>query len=207
MRTFLLTCVAVALFSIGTAYAQEGRGGAGRFEIGAFPGGGMFFIESKNATEPNFGSYALGGSFTLNVNRWFGFEGEAGGTLGVRQALSFKNLTMTDQKTPNMWVYSGNVVFSPDGSDHSIVPYTTAGIGGLTMVPRDETATLGVTDYHTYLTGNLGAGVKWFSTRHVGLRGDYRFFIVKNSDTAPLFFGNHDNRYGQRLYGGIVLTY
>jgi hypothetical protein len=45
----------------------------------------MFFTESGNENEPDFGNYALGGSVTFNLNRWIAVEGEGGGTLGIRQ--------------------------------------------------------------------------------------------------------------------------
>ena len=71
-------------FTAAIASAQEGSVGAGRVEIGAFPGGGMFFMKSSNGNEPAFGNYALGGSLTVNLNRWVGLEGEGGGTLSDR---------------------------------------------------------------------------------------------------------------------------
>ena len=63
MARKLLTAFAVVLFAA-TAFAQERSIGAGRVEIGAFPGGGMFFTKTSNGNEPAFGNYALGGSFT-----------------------------------------------------------------------------------------------------------------------------------------------
>jgi hypothetical protein len=48
--------------------------------------------------------------------------------------------------------------------------------------------------------------LKWFASRHWGVRADYRLFRVKQKDTAPAFFGQ-ENRYGHRVYGGVVLTY
>ena len=78
MARKVLAVLAVVAFTAVSAYAQERVvGGAGRIEIGAFPGGGMFFTKTSNGNEPEFGNYALGGSFTLNVNRWIGFEGKA----------------------------------------------------------------------------------------------------------------------------------
>ena len=71
------------------------------------------------------------------------------------------------------------------------------------MSPHREASTLGINTYKTYLTGNMGGGIKWFSTNHFGVRGDYRFFIVRNNDTAPLFFGN-ETRYGHRVQGGLI---
>jgi hypothetical protein len=56
------------------------------------------------------------------------------------------------------------------------------------------------------LTGNVGGGLKWFSTRHFGVRGDYRFLMVKSKDGSPLFFGN-ENRYDHRVQADLVFTY
>jgi hypothetical protein len=74
------------------------------------------------------------------------------------------------------------------------------------MSPWGEVDNLGITTYDTYLTGNVGGGLKWFSARHFGVRGDYRFFMVRNKDTAPLFFGN-ETRYGHRVQAGLIFTY
>ncbi len=166
----------------------------------------MFFTESGNGNEPDFGNYALGGSVTFNLNRWIGVEGEGGGTLGIHQNFNSAATAFSDQRTPNMWMYSGNLVVNPGGSDRAFVPYATGGIGGLTMCPCDGVETLGITAYGTYLTGNAGGGLKWFSTKHFGVRGDYRFFAVKNKDSAPWFFGN-ENRYGHRVQAGLIFTY
>jgi hypothetical protein len=206
MARKVLVALAVVVFAAATAYAQEGGVGAGRIEIGAFPGGGMFFTKTSNGNEPAFGNYALGGSLTVNANRFVGFEGEGGGTLGVRQAFNFGETAYTNQRSPSSWMYQGNVVVNPGGSDRAVVPYATGGLGGLTLSPHREAGTLGIDTYKTYLTGNMGGGIKWFSTNHFGVRGDYRFFIVRNNDTVPLFFGN-ETRYGHRVQGGLIFTY
>jgi len=48
MARKLLTALAVVLFAAVSASAQERGIGAGRVEIGAFPGGGMFFTDRKS---------------------------------------------------------------------------------------------------------------------------------------------------------------
>lgn len=204
----LLVLSVVALFGGGIVWAQEAGNGAGRIEIGAFPGGGILFTEAGNGAELNFTNYALGGSFTLNFNKWVGVEGEGGGSIGLRQKMTFNNEQLTDQKTPNTWLYMGNVVINPIGYNRLLVPYGTAGMGGLTMCDCNSTdvANLGITKNEMYLMSNVGGGLKWFATRNVGLRADYRLFVVKNKDTAPGFFGK-ENRYGHRVYGGLLLTY
>lgn len=68
-----------------------------------------------------------------------------------------------------------------------------------------EEREVGLNDDETFLTGNVGGGVKWYFGR-LGIRGDYRFFAVDSKDDAPAFFGR-DNRYGHRIYGGIILNF
>ena len=77
----------------------------------------------------------------------------------------------------------------------------TGGAGGLSLF---ETTGLGITGTETFLTGNVGAGVKWYSGRW-GLRGDYRFIAVQSKDDAPVFFGR-ETRYAHRVYGGFVVN-
>jgi opacity protein-like surface antigen len=168
-------------------------------EVTLIPGGGTFFTSGDKG--PSFRSYNLGGSVTYNVNRLVGVEGEVGGTLGVSQDLTFGGIT-NNAKTPNLLNYTGNVVVSVP--THSpVVPYATGGVGGLTMF---EQASVGVNSKQTFLTGNVGGGVKWYAPNgRWGLRGDYRFIAVRSSDSAPAFFGR-ENRYGHRIYGALVIN-
>lgn len=82
------------------------------------------------------------------------------------------------------------------------MPYATGGVGGLTLFERSK---LDVNDTTTFLTGNVGGGVKYYLSDRWGVRGDYRFFAVRSQDDAPAFFGR-ETRYGHRVYGGIVLN-
>src|ERR1044071_286734 len=133
MSRQLFVAVFATLVMVGTAAAQDIGAGAGRFEIGAFPGGGMFFTESSKGNEPDFGNYALGASFTVNINRFIGVEADGGATIGIQQAFKGGTKAYADQRTPSTWVYNGNVVINPGGSNRTVVPYLTAGVGGLTL--------------------------------------------------------------------------
>ena len=104
-----------------------------------------------------------------------------------------------DVTTPHFLNYSGNVIVSP--AHGSVVPYATAGIGGLSLFEKAE---VGVADTSSFLTTNVGGGVKWYAGRW-GLRGDYRFIAVQSQDDAPAFFGQ-ETRYGHRIYGGVILN-
>lgn len=195
--------VIAPVVSAGIAFAQE-SGGAGRIEATGFPGGGIFFTKGSSGTgEPSFGDYALGGSVTYHINRYWGVEGEIGGAFGVDQRLRAKGFpSVGDVSPPSSLAYNGNVVYYPVRNDRSWVPYATGGVGGLTMFEKKE---VGFNDDETFFTGNAGGGVKWYHGRW-GLRGDYRFFAVNSNSDASGFFGKADTRYGHRVYGGIILN-
>jgi hypothetical protein len=198
-RSIAVLFAVVSLIGSGRAFAQEAAPGPGRVEISLIPGGFAYFTEQKDTREPSFGNYDLGGAVAVNFNRYVGVEGEVSGALGISQSLPFGGVT-SDRKTPNILNYSGNVVVSARNRS-SVVPYVTGGVGALTVF---ETADLGVNDAETFLTGNVGGGVKWYAGRW-GLRGDYRFVGVQSKDDAPAFFGQ-ETRYGHRVYGAVILN-
>jgi hypothetical protein len=191
--------VAVGIIGADRAYAQEAAPGPGLVEVTIIPGGGLFFTENTDTQEPSFGNYDLGAALTVNINRYVGLEGEVAGGIGLSQDLQFGGLS-SDVKTPNLLNYSGNVVFSAPNQS-SVVPYVTGGVGGLTLFDK---ASLGIAETETFLTGNVGGGVKWYAGRW-GLRGDYRFIGVQSKDAAPEFFGR-ETRYGHRVYGAVVVN-
>jgi len=201
LRTALLTAF-VAVVGVSPALAQtteSSSSGPGKVEASIIPGGGIFFTEGKDSHAPSFGNYDVGGSLTVNVNRYVGIEGEVSGGLGVSQSLDVAGASLADTPTPHLLNYSGNLIVHV--ARGPVVPYVTGGVGGLSLFER---ADLGVNDTETFFTGNVGAGVKWYSGRF-GIRGDYRFIAVQSNDNAPAFFGQ-ETRYGHRVYAGIVLN-
>ena len=91
-----------------------------------------------------------------------------------------------------------------EGEGHEHAPETLEHapvIGGLTLF---ETLPLGISGNDTFLTSNVGGGVKWFNGRW-GLRADYRFVAVRSKDDAPAFFGQ-ETRYGHRVYAGVLIN-
>jgi hypothetical protein len=199
-RTFVFTAVLGLIGASGAlAQSSESAPGPGVVEVTLIPGGGTFFTESKDSRGPSFGNYDLGGSVTVNFNRFVGVEGEVGGAIGISQTLDFNGSTLTDTKSPHLLNYNGNVIVH--AARGSVVPYVTGGIGGQTLF---DSALLGIADTETFFTGNVGGGVKWYAGRW-GLRGDYRFIAVQGKDDAPAFWGT-DTRYGHRVYGGVILN-
>lgn len=189
----------VGLVGTSQAFAQDTVPGPGAVVVTVIPGGGTFFTEGKILKGPSFGSYDLGAAVEINFNRYIGVEGEVSGAVGVTQDLQFGGQT-SSLKSPNLLNYSGNLVVSA-ANRSSVVPYVTGGVGGLSLFDK---ASLGINDTETFLTGNVGGGVKWFNGRW-GLRGDYRFIAVRSKDDAPGFFGQ-ETRYGHRFYGGVLIN-
>jgi hypothetical protein len=196
------TAVLIVMLSVGAVSrvsAQETSPGPGIVEVTLIPGGAMYFTGGNDTS--SFGSYTLGGALTYNVNRIVGIEGEVGGSFSGLDQLQFGDLARS-QKTPSTLTYSGNVVVSlPTHS--SLVPYATGGVGGLSMFKQ---ASLAINGTETFLTGNVGGGVKWYAPNGIwGLRGDYRFMATQSKDDAPAFFGQ-DVRYGHRVYGAVIIN-
>src|SRR5262249_51218779 len=103
---------------------------------------------------------------------------------------------------PNLLTYTGNVVVSP-WSGYGVSPYVTGGIGGLTMFERPG---VGVTKDETFLTGNVGGGIKWYAPGNKwGGRGAYRFIANRSKDEAHAFFGR-DTRSIHRVYAGLIIN-
>ncbi|HEX9366922.1 MAG TPA: outer membrane beta-barrel protein [Vicinamibacterales bacterium] len=190
---------AVFLAAAGPAFAQDAAARPGPVVVTIIPAGGTFFTEGKTTTGPSFGNYDLGGAVAVNVNRYVGIEGEISGALGVSQKLQFAGVT-ADRRTPHILDYSGNLVVSAPNRT-SVVPYVTGGIGGLSLF---ETTGLGIIGTQSFLTGNVGGGLAWYSGRW-GIRADYRFVAVRSRDDAPEFFGR-ETRYGHRVYAGLILN-
>jgi Outer membrane protein beta-barrel domain len=197
-RIAALVIVGISL-GIGSAHAQETSDAPALVEVTYMPAGAAYFASKED--KPSFGNYGFGTAVTFNLNRFIGIEGELGAMLATTSDLQFGDLS-SDVKAPNMLNYTANIVVSP-GSGRSFVPYAAGGIGGLTMFERPA---LGVSSDETFLTGNVGGGVKWFApNKRWGLRGDYRFAVTKSKDDAPEFFGRED-RYAHRLYGGVIIN-
>jgi hypothetical protein len=198
-RWIAVLLAVVGLGRTSQAYAQESVPRPGEVVVTITPGGGTFFTEGKEAHAPSFRNYGLGAGVEVDLNRYIGVEGEVSGGLGVSQDLLFGGQTL-NVKSPNFLNYSGNLVVSAVNRS-SVVPYVTLGVGGLSLFERPS---LGINGTETFMTGNVGGGLKWFSGR-LGLRGDYRFVTIRARDDAPSFFGQ-ERRYGHRVYGGVLVN-
>lgn len=204
MTRKLLMFAALTVALTGTATAQEV--GAGRVEIGsALFGVGALFMQSTTPTEPKFNKYVFGGAATFNFNGLIGVEADLGLTLGQRRDMTVEG-ALRHWGTPNLFSYSGSLVYSPIGSDRRVAPYIVGGVGAWTIFDIGGAADLGLTGPKTYLTGNAGGGVRWFMVRHWGVRADYRHILINNDVTVPLF-GPRENRHANRVYGALEVTF
>ena len=199
IRNIAVLVVGLLIVSAGSARAQDAEPGPSVIEVTIMPVGAAFFT-SKGAS-PSFGSYGFGTAFTYNINSVVGIEGELASMLATTSDLQFGSLDH-HIKAPNMLSYTANAVVALKRG-HRVVPYATVGFGGLTMYERGD---LGITSDKTFVSGNLGGGLKWYAKNNRwGLRGDYRFGATRGKESAPVFFGR-DTRYVNRIYGAVIIN-
>ena len=130
----------ILLAGCSVAWAQDATIGAGKLEIGGFPGGGTFFVGGDDNKEVNFNVYTAGGGVTYYFTSALAVEGEFTGSVGWAQDVQFNNATLVHNQMPTVWSYSGNIVFFPGGTTGKQTPfYVTAGIGQLALSPRVPT--------------------------------------------------------------------
>ena len=129
-------CLAAVVLLAGCsiASAQGTTVGAGKVELGGFPGGGTFFVGGDDNKEVNFNVYTAGGGLTYYVSQKAAVEGEVTGSVGWAQDVVFNNAKVIHTQMPTVWSYSGNVLFFPGGTAGKRVPvYLTGGIGALSL--------------------------------------------------------------------------
>src|SRR5918993_5699991 len=210
-----LFAVALLLAGCTAASAQDATIGAGKVEIGGFPGGGTFFIGGDDNKEVNFNVYTAGGGVTYYLNDAVAVEGEFTGSVGWAQDVHFNNAKLIHNQMPTVWSYSGNVVFFPGGTEGKRMPfYVTGGIGAVALSPRVPTKVLGydvdVVGTQTFIAENIGGGIKIFrgaDAPNWGFRADYRYLIVNSNSDAPAFFAKSKTRGAHRVYVGMLYTW
>jgi len=212
-RAFLAALILLAGCSL--ASAQDATIGAGKVEIGGFPGGGTFFVGGDDNKEVNFNVYTAGGGLTYYFNKAVAVEGEFTGSVGWAQDVMFNNAKLIHNQMPTVWSYSGNVVFFPGGTTGKQVPiYITGGIGQIALAPRVPTKVFGY-DVDTvgtqmFFAENIGGGVKLFrgaDAPNWGFRIDYRYLFINSNEDAPAFFAKTTSRGAPRVYVGMLYTW
>jgi hypothetical protein len=211
--SFLAALVLLAGASV--ASAQDATIGAGRVEIGGFPGGGTFFIGGDDNKEVDFNVYTAGGGLTYYFTPMVALEGEFTGSVGWAQDVHFNNAKVIHNQMPTVWSYSGNIVFFPGGTTGKQMPfYVTGGIGSVLLSPRVPTKVFGydvdTVGTQAFITENIGAGIKLFrgaDAPNWGFRIDYRYLIVNENSDAPQFFAQSKVRGGHRIYVGMLYTW
>src|ERR1700674_1649216 len=190
------------------AFAQEARLGAGKVEIGGFPGGGTLFRGGDDNLEANFNVYTIGGGVTYYMSPMVAVEGEMTGSIGFAQDFLYKNKNVTAGQMPHVWTYMGDIQLFPGGTaGKRLVPYVTGGAGMIVLGPRVPTTQLGYvvnqTPRQSFPSENVGAGLKIFRAADApnwGFRIDFRYLIVQKNSNAPAFFAQSKTRSAMRIY-------
>jgi hypothetical protein len=214
MRTVFASAVFVFAVSCSVA-AQENATGAGKVEIGLYPIGGTFFVGGDDNKEVDFNVYTAGGNLTYYATRQIAIEGELTISFGLAQDVFFNRAEVLHVQMPNVWSYSGNVVFFPGGASGKRLPvYVTGGVGAVALHSRTPTGQFGydpnTIGFETFMAENVGGGLKIFRGADApewGFRIDYRYVIVNSNSDAPAFFAKAKNRAGHRVSFGILYTW
>ena len=212
-KAVLTALILIAGCSI--ASAQEATIGAGKIEIGGFPGGGTFFTGGNDNTEVNFNVYTAGGDITYYVNPKVAVEAEMTGSVGWAQDVFYKNAKVIHVQMPGVWSQMGNVLVFPGGTKGKRVPfYVTGGAGMLQLQSRVPTKQFGydvaTVGWQSFMTENIGAGIKIFRASDApnwGFRIDYRMLFINSKSGAPAFFAQSKSRMGSRVYVGMLYTW
>jgi len=195
----------LVLLAAGPAFGQTPTTtvGAGKLEVALIPGGWLSVSEPDVQPEPAFSQYLFGGSFTVNWSV-IGLEGEFFLAPGRTQDLKYGSAPSVNQTTPGVFIDSVSAVFPLMGNRRKVIPYAASGIGEFTVMRTDDNVTQ--PDTETFTTGFFGGGVKWYSSGRWGVRGDYRFLVVRSKfASAGAFFGE-ELRKANRLYGALTVN-
>ena len=190
------------------ASAQEGPG-AGKLEVGGWPGGGVILVGGDDNTEVNFNNYGYGGGASFYVNPKVAVEVEASYGLGMAQGVNYHKKEVFHVQVPNTLGTSGNLVFFPGGSARQVAGYVTGGVGLFTLFSRNSTKQFGITAAESFVFENVGGGIKIFrggDARNWGYRIDYRLLMVNKKSGAVPFFAQSKQRMGHRIYIGMLYT-
>jgi hypothetical protein len=204
-RVLLAAVVLVA----GCAVASAQEPGAGKLEVGGWPGGGIFFTGGDDQYEVNFNTWAYGGDLSYYLTPLVGVEAELSYGLGLAQGVNYKGKEVFHVQVPNTLQTSANLILYPGGTQGTLVPYVTGGVGLLTLISRDSTKQFGLTSAESFMAENVGGGVKIFRSgdaQNWGFRVDYRFILINSKSGAVPFFAQSTSRRGQRVYIGMLYT-
>jgi hypothetical protein len=208
--TAFLTAL-LLLMTCAVAPAQETAApGAGKMEIGGFPGGGLWLAGGDGNTEVHFNNYDFGADVTWYANPKVGIEGEGAFGLGLSQNVSYHNQIVYRVQMPHTLGSSGNIVFFPAGTARRVAGYVTGGAGMFTLFSRTAAARVfGLTQNESFFATNVGGGMKIFrrdAERNWGFRIDYRVVMVNSKSDAVAFFAQSKRRMGHRFYIGMLYT-
>jgi hypothetical protein len=207
-------CALIVFAAVSVASAQDGTTGAGKVELGLYPVGATFFVGGDDNKEVNFNVYTAGTNLTYYLTERAAIEGELTIGFGLAQDVYFNKAQVLHVQLPNVWSYSGNVVFFPGGATGKRLPvYVTGGIGAVSLQSRTPTGQFGydkdTVGFETFMAENIGGGLKIFRGSDApawGFRVDYRYLIVNENGDAPAFFSRAKNRGGHRFLFGVLFT-
>jgi hypothetical protein len=181
----LLLMVVGVLLAGGPANAQWREN---RFEFTPYVGyetPGSFPVVNPLSTTTAFadrlradGGLSYGAFLDYSISRHAQFEFGWNRNSTTFRARLFPSTVYTKAFDSDIDQYQFGMLFMLTGSDHKIRPYVAGGLG------FEHEFNSGLTPNRTDFSYNLGGGVKYMATRHLGFRADARYVpAYKNSST------------------------
>jgi outer membrane protein W len=208
LRKILLAGVVLAFASVSSARAQ------GRFEITPFGGsrfGGVIDLTFANAGTIDY--FAIKSSVDYGVSAgYFLYPNLEGEFMWNRQptelsAHDFVLGTTTKIGSATLDMFQWSMLFEFRDPREKLKPYVVGGIG---FTHFDTNGAVNFSDTFSY---NIGGGVKYYFSRHVGVRLDVRYSPSQTTSSFGTFCGpfgcftakspNYANQ-GQANFGLIV---
>lgn len=191
--------LAVVLLSPATVFAQATLG-AGKLEATLAPAGWLSVAEGDR--ESAFSQYLFGAAFAVNWSR-LGLEGEIFVAPGRTQDFAVGSRTV-NSTTPMVVNDSVTMLVPLMGNSRAVVPYAAGGIGEFTVMRTEDNVTQ--PDTETFTTAFFGGGLKWYRSSRWGVRGDYRFLVVRSKFRSPGDFFGEELRKAHRIYGALTIN-
>ncbi|MGH9787356.1 MAG: hypothetical protein ACRD4U_01465 [Candidatus Acidiferrales bacterium] len=138
--------------------------------------------------------FSLEYTFEMSQDDNFRFDRNYTDTVlpAAQAALPTLSITRFRRDKGHILLHHGNLVFHTRETG-KLIPYVT---GGLTVIQYGEGPIINFSDTastdfgafgyenrHTKVGGNVGGGLKYYATRHVGVRGDARFVLTPSRFT------------------------
>lgn len=217
IRRILWVAILFLTCGVSSAYAQFGYGGSGRnWEITPFGGGRFHGVVNLPNSTSSIDYLTVDSSYDYGVMGDVDILGPLQAEfMWSRQPTSFGAHDFTTgvvspvpNGNVNVDVYQWSLLYPFRDSSSKLRPYIAGGIGFTHWGVNNPN----LVPFTNNLSFNLGGGVKYFFSKHYGLRADFRWIPSRTTSQLgqfcdPIFgcYAANQNNYAQQMQANIGL--